>query len=63
MAERVGEDPVKVSSVVQRQLERDNLEELIAVAEAAHGAITEQEIEALRQSSRVARQGSSATRA
>jgi len=34
---------------VQRQIERDNLDELIAAAEGEHGPITAEEIEAKRQ--------------
>ncbi|MFF0728724.1 CopG family transcriptional regulator [Streptomyces sp. NPDC004134] len=37
-----------VASAVARQVERDNLNELIAVAEAEHGPITDEEIHALR---------------
>ena len=37
-----------VAAAVARQLERDNLNELIAVAEAEHGPITEEEIQAKR---------------
>ncbi|WP_058047732.1 hypothetical protein [Streptomyces roseifaciens] len=37
-----------VASAVARQIERDNLNDLIAVAEAEHGAITDAEIQALR---------------
>ncbi|MFE2476641.1 CopG family transcriptional regulator [Streptomyces sp. NPDC059389] len=37
-----------VTAAVARQIERDNLAELIAVAEAEHGPITEEEIEATR---------------
>ncbi len=37
-----------VAAAVARQIERDNLNELIAVAEAEHGAITDDEIQALR---------------
>ncbi|MHA4819606.1 CopG family transcriptional regulator [Streptomyces aculeolatus] len=37
-----------VASAVARQVERDNLNELIAVAEAEHGPITDEEIQALR---------------
>jgi hypothetical protein len=33
---------------VARQIERDNLNELIAVAEAEHGPITDEEIQAKR---------------
>lgn len=37
-----------VVAAVARQIERDNLNELISVAEADHGAITEEEIQARR---------------
>lgn len=37
-----------VSAAVARQIERDNLDELIRVAEAEHGPVTEAEIEARR---------------
>lgn len=37
-----------VAAAVARQLERDNLSELIAVAEAEHGPITDEEIQAKR---------------
>lgn len=37
-----------VAAAVARQLERDNLNELITVAEAEHGPITDEEIQALR---------------
>lgn len=37
-----------VAAAVARQIERDNLNELIAVAEAEHGPITEAEIQAKR---------------
>ncbi|MET9683965.1 CopG family transcriptional regulator [Streptomyces coeruleorubidus] len=37
-----------VAAAVARQIERDNLNELIAVAEAEHGPITDEEIHALR---------------
>ncbi|QIP82825.1 CopG family transcriptional regulator [Streptomyces sp. Tu 2975] len=37
-----------VASAVARQIERDNLNELIQVAEAEHGPITDEEIQALR---------------
>jgi len=37
-----------VAAAVARQIERDNLNELIQVAEADHGAVTEEEIQALR---------------
>jgi hypothetical protein len=34
-----------VAAAVARQLERDNLRDLIAVAEAEHGPITDEEIQ------------------
>jgi glutamate dehydrogenase/leucine dehydrogenase len=34
-----------IEAAVQRQIERDNLDELIAAAEAEHGPITAEEIE------------------
>ena len=37
-----------VTAAVARQIERDNLDELITVAEAEHGAITDEEVQALR---------------
>ncbi|GGT58097.1 hypothetical protein GCM10010271_72040 [Streptomyces kurssanovii] len=37
-----------VASAVARQIERDNLNELIQIAEAEHGPITDEEIQALR---------------
>ncbi|MHA6626702.1 hypothetical protein ACU61A_14800 [Pseudonocardia sichuanensis] len=37
-----------VSAAVARQIERDNLDELIAVAEAEHGPIGDEEIQAKR---------------
>jgi hypothetical protein len=37
-----------VAAAVARQVERDNLDELIQVAEADHGAVTEEEIQARR---------------
>ncbi|MFI6344377.1 CopG family transcriptional regulator [Streptomyces sp. NPDC050560] len=37
-----------VSAAVARQIERDDLNELIQVAEAEHGPVTEEEIQALR---------------
>jgi hypothetical protein len=37
-----------VAAAVARQIERDNLNDLIAVAEAGHGPITEEEIQAKR---------------
>lgn len=38
-----------IDAAVQRQIERDSLDELIAAAEAEHGQITAEEIEAKRQ--------------
>ncbi|WP_193458969.1 MULTISPECIES: CopG family transcriptional regulator [Streptomyces albogriseolus group] len=37
-----------VAAAVARQIERDNLNDLIQVAEAEHGTITEDEVQALR---------------
>ncbi|MEE1927587.1 CopG family transcriptional regulator [Streptomyces sp. TRM 70351] len=37
-----------VAAAVARQIERDNLNELITVAEAEHGPVTEDEIQSLR---------------
>ncbi|MFH8930939.1 CopG family transcriptional regulator [Streptomyces pristinaespiralis] len=37
-----------VASAVARQVERDNLNELIKVAEAEHGPVTDEEIQTLR---------------
>ncbi|MGD0245280.1 MAG: CopG family transcriptional regulator [Streptosporangiaceae bacterium] len=44
-----------VAAAVARQIERDNLNELIAVAEAEHGPITEEEVQARREELRRAR--------
>jgi hypothetical protein len=38
-----------IEAAVQRQIERDNLDELIAAAESEHGPVTAEEIEAKRQ--------------
>jgi hypothetical protein len=46
-----------VTAAVARQIERDNLDELITVAEAEHGPITEEEIGARREQLRRAREG------
>lgn len=48
---RVGRRGVSayIEAAVQRQIERDNLDEIIAAAEAEHGPITVEEIEAKRQ--------------
>lgn len=45
-----------VAAAVARQIERDNLNELIAVAEAEHGPVTEEEIQARRDQLHQARQ-------
>ncbi|MEV2250113.1 CopG family transcriptional regulator [Streptomyces sp. NPDC050147] len=37
-----------VTAAVARQIERDNLNELIQVAEAEHGPVTEEEVQTLR---------------
>ncbi|GGW38647.1 CopG family transcriptional regulator [Streptomyces caelestis] len=37
-----------VAAAVARQIERDNLNELIHVAEAEHGRVTDEEIQSLR---------------
>ncbi|MCP2291683.1 hypothetical protein ACFYT3_08055 [Nocardia amikacinitolerans] len=37
-----------VAAAVARQIERDNLNEIIAVAEAEHGPVTDEEVQALR---------------
>jgi hypothetical protein len=44
-----------VAAAVARQIDRDNLNELIQVAEAEHGAITDEEIQSLRDQLRRAR--------
>jgi hypothetical protein len=46
-----------VAAAVARQIERDNLNELIAVAEAEHGPVTEEEVQARREELRRARAG------
>jgi hypothetical protein len=47
---RVGRRGVSayVEAAVQRQIERDNLEEIIAAAEAEHGSLSSDEIDAKR---------------
>ncbi|MEV8016439.1 CopG family transcriptional regulator [Streptomyces sp. NPDC086554] len=45
-----------VAAAVARQIERDNLKELITVAEADHGPISEEEIQAKRDQLQRARQ-------
>ena len=44
-----------VTAAVARQIERDNLNELITVAEADHGPVSEEEINARREQLRRAR--------
>jgi hypothetical protein len=48
---RVGRRGVSayIEAAVQRQIERDNLDELIAAAEAEHGPVTDEEIAARRE--------------
>lgn len=45
-----------VAAAVARQIERDNLNELIAVAEAEHGPVSEEEIQARRDALQRARE-------
>lgn len=45
-----------VTAAVARQIERDNLNELIEVAEAEHGPVTEEQISARRDQLRQARE-------
>ncbi|MFE3449377.1 CopG family transcriptional regulator [Nonomuraea sp. NPDC059194] len=45
-----------ITAAVARQIERDNLNELIAVAEAEHGPITAEEIQARREQLQRARE-------
>lgn len=52
-----------VAAAVARQVERDNLNELIAVAEAEHGPVTDEEIQALRDELHRARQQQGSGRA
>ncbi|MFF7341271.1 CopG family transcriptional regulator [Streptomyces sp. NPDC008163] len=52
-----------VAAAVARQVERDNLNELIAVAEAEHGPVTDEEIQALRDELHQARQQQGSGRA
>ncbi|MFI6541326.1 CopG family transcriptional regulator [Nonomuraea sp. NPDC050547] len=46
-----------VAAAVARQIERDNLSELIQVAEAEHGPITDDEVQALRDQLHQTRRG------
>jgi hypothetical protein len=62
---RVGRRGVSayIEAAVERQIERDNLDELIAAAEAEHGPITAEEVTAKREMlarARDARRGSDA---
>lgn len=50
-----------IAAAVARQVERDNLNELIAVAEAEHGPITDQEVAATRAAQQGARVEQSTT--
>ncbi|MFG2501919.1 CopG family transcriptional regulator [Streptomyces sp. NPDC048441] len=52
-----------VAAAVARQVERDSLNELIAVAEAEHGPVTDEEIQALRDELHQARQQQGSDRA
>ncbi|MGR8008282.1 CopG family transcriptional regulator [Streptomyces hypolithicus] len=45
-----------VTAAVARQIERDNLNELVQVAEAEHGPVTDEEIQSLRDQLHQARQ-------
>ncbi|MER5528412.1 CopG family transcriptional regulator [Streptomyces sp. NPDC002677] len=45
-----------VAAAVARQIERDNLNELVQVAEADHGPVTDDEVQALRDQFHQARQ-------
>ncbi|CRK60932.1 hypothetical protein [Alloactinosynnema sp. L-07] len=55
---RVGKRGVSayIEAAVQRQIERDNLDELIVAAEAEHGALTPEEISAKRKQLAAARE-------
>jgi uncharacterized protein YdcH (DUF465 family) len=48
MSEPTGQSITDVAAAVARQIERDNLNELIQVAEAEHGPVTDEEIQSLR---------------
>ncbi len=48
-----------VAAAVARQIERDNLSELIQVAEAEHGPVADDEVQALRDQLNQARRGQS----
>ncbi|MEU5160078.1 CopG family transcriptional regulator [Streptomyces sp. NPDC020875] len=48
-----------VAAAVARQVERDNLQEIITAAEAEHGPVSDEEIRALRDELARARRGDS----
>ena len=50
-----------VAAAVARQIERDNLNDLITVAEAEHGPVTDEEIQALRDQLHQARDNQAAS--
>ncbi len=50
-----------VAAAVARQVDRDNLNELIAVAEAEHGPVTDEEVQALRDQLQQARRRQTGT--
>ncbi|MEX0171888.1 CopG family transcriptional regulator [Streptomyces sp. LMG1-1-1.1] len=50
-----------VAAAVARQIERDDLNELIAVAEAEHGPVTDEEVQARREQLRQARAAQTGT--
>lgn len=57
--DRVGKRGVSayIEAAVHRQIERDNLDEIIAAAEAEHGPVTPEEIAATRAALATARRG------
>ncbi|MFI6421368.1 CopG family transcriptional regulator [Streptomyces sp. NPDC050842] len=52
-----------VAAAVARQIERDDLNELVSVAEAEHGPVTDEEIQARREQLRRAREQQSDAKA
>ncbi|MEU3747938.1 MULTISPECIES: CopG family transcriptional regulator [Streptomyces] len=50
-----------VAAAVARQMERDDLNELIAVAEAEHGPVSDEEVQARREQLRRAREEQAGT--
>lgn len=56
MSEPTDQSITDVAAAAARQIERDNLNELIQVAEAEHGPVTDEEIQALRDQLHHARQ-------